>query len=380
MRTAVNRVDVVGKRKNQFIVAVVVLHRNFRKGIAFRSGDVNDIIRQRFQSTLGMNMLYKLPDSAFIVQYFLQRLFRIPLIGKNDLNAGIQERLLPQPLEQYVVVVFCMFKNGAVCLKANHGTRFCGVTDDFQRFPVIAPFKSLEVDMAAVFDSQFQPFRQGIDNGSAHSVQTAGHFIAAAAEFSAGMQDGVDNRCGRNAFLRVNADRNTTAVVGNPDDIAGQNIHGNFGTESGKRLVNGVVHNFIDQMMQSLRAGRTNVHTWPLPNCLQSFQHLNLTFIILLCHWLLFFCHSSISSCSAVPVKQIPPHGHFSFHNIFHNLWKVEFPVDSLNPDKFFRLSTKFAALPIVESTFPHGRSSERPACLSQWYRPPAAGSDPARP
>ena len=35
---------------------------------------------------------------------------------------------------------------------------------------------------------------------------------------------------------------------------------------------------------------------------------------------------------------------------------------------------------PIVESTFPHGRSSERPACLSQWYRPPAAGSDPARP
>ena len=48
---------------------------------------------------------------------------------------------------------------------------------------------------------------------------------------------------------------------------------------------------YLPQKRNALRAGRTDVHTRPLSDCLQSFQHLNLTFVITLCVLFHFICH-----------------------------------------------------------------------------------------
>ena len=149
----------------------------------------------------------------------------------------------------------------------------------------------LEVDVAAVLDGEFQPFRQGVYNGCTYAVQTAGDLIAAAAELTAGVEDGVHDGCRRDALFWVDAHRDASAVIRNTDHVFRENVHGDLGAESCQRLVNGVIYDLIDQMMQSLRAGRTDVHTRPLSDCLQSFQHLNLTFVITLCVLFHFICH-----------------------------------------------------------------------------------------
>ena len=51
-----------------------------------------------------------------------------------------------------------------------------------------------------------------------------------------------------------------------------------------QRLIDGVVHDLIDQMVQTGRGCRTDMHTGSLPNSLQAFQNLNLLRTVLGCY------------------------------------------------------------------------------------------------
>ena len=44
---------------------------------------------------------------------------------------------------------------------------------------------------------------------------------------------------------------------------------------SGKGLIDGIIYNFVDQMMKSSGGCGSNVHAGTLANCLKSFQNLN---------------------------------------------------------------------------------------------------------
>ena len=68
----------------------------------------------------------------------------------------------------------------------------------------------------------------------------------------------------RRNFLAIDVHRfrrNSAAVVDNRDRIIDVNGDFDFVGMSGKRLVNGVVHNFVDKMMEPELAGRANVHS-----------------------------------------------------------------------------------------------------------------------
>ena len=125
-----------------------------------------------------------------------------------------------------------------------------------------------------------QPFAQGIYNTGTNAVQTAGYFISAAAELTAGMQHGKYHFKGRNTHLGMNTGGNTTSVITDADLITGQNGHFDVITEAGQCLVDGVVYDLIDQMMQASGTGRTDIHTGTFTYSLKAFQHLNLIFII----------------------------------------------------------------------------------------------------
>ena len=49
-----------------------------------------------------------------------------------------------------------------------------------------------------------------------------------------------------------------------------------------QRLIDGVVHDLVDEMVQTGRAGGANVHTGTLPNSLQTLQDLALLRAVLL--------------------------------------------------------------------------------------------------
>ena len=125
-------------------------------------------------------------------------------------------------------------------------------------------------------DLHRQPFGQRVDDARAHAVQTAGDLIASAAELAARVQHGVDDLERGTARLRLNVDRNAAAVIHNGDGVALVDRHLNFRAVARKRFVDGVIHNFIDEVMQAAHRRRADVHARALAHRLQSFEHLDL--------------------------------------------------------------------------------------------------------
>ena len=100
------------------------------------------------------------------------------------------------------------------------------------------------------------------------------------------MQHRVDDFKRRNALDRVNAARNAASVVLDRNTAVCMDLHRDLVAHAGKCLVDGVVHNLIDEMVKSLLRGRTDVHTRAFANGFQPFEHLNLT--VFVCAVILF--------------------------------------------------------------------------------------------
>ena len=130
-----------------------------------------------------------------------------------------------------------------------------------------------------------QPRGQCVDHRRAHAVQAAGDLVAAAAEFTAGVEHRVNHFQGRPSGLRLDIHGNAAAIIGDGDGITGVDGDGNMLTVPGQRLINGVVHDLIHQMVQSGGRGRADVHTGAFPHRFQTLQNLNLLRAIFLCHF-----------------------------------------------------------------------------------------------
>ncbi len=140
-----------------------------------------------------------------------------------------------------------------------------------------------------------QPVRQGVDHRGTHAMQTAGHLIAAGTEFAAGVKDSVHDLQRRLARLLLNVHGNTTAIVRDLDHIALFDDHLNGVTIAGQCLVDGIVNNFIHQMMQTGCGCRSDIHTRAHTDGLQTLQHLNFRCVIFLCYFFIKICHLSFS-------------------------------------------------------------------------------------
>ena len=82
-------------------------------------------------------------------------------------------------------------------------------------------------------------------------MESAGHFVSPAAELAAGMENGEYDFHGRKSRFMVDADRDPAPVVAYGNGIILIDIYLYLIAISGKRLVNGVVHDLIDQMMKT---------------------------------------------------------------------------------------------------------------------------------
>ena len=69
----------------------------------------------------------------------------------------------------------------------------------------------------------------------------------------------------------MNVHRNTTAVVDHGDAVVDVNRYINLVAMTDQSLVNGVIHNFVYEVMKSPFTGVTDVHSWALSDRLQPF-------------------------------------------------------------------------------------------------------------
>ena len=291
MGTAVCGVNVVGKGEQGGVVAVIVLQRHLDGGMFPVARIVDDILVQDIPDILFalVDIVHKAADTALIVQHLADRLFAA-LVAEGDVDPAVEECLLAQTLEQHVIVVPGGFgKNLGVGFESHLRTCFGGWLNLLQVADRLAILKALVVTVVSITDFDLQPLGQGIDYRCTNPVQTAGNLVSAAAEFSSCVQDGKDNGDSRDAQFWLDADRNSSTVILDADDVARQQVHQNLGTMTCKDLVDCIVHNLIHQMMQTLWSGGTDVHTGTLAHRVQSLQDLNITGIILLCHLQVFF-------------------------------------------------------------------------------------------
>ena len=97
MRAAFDGIDVVGKRKNTFRIAVVPLHGDFDADAVFLAFEVYD-----FGVDCGLRaveMFDKGQQAAFVKEFVL---FLRALVFYSDLDAAIQERELAQALRKNI--------------------------------------------------------------------------------------------------------------------------------------------------------------------------------------------------------------------------------------------------------------------------------------
>ena len=88
-------------------------------------------------------------------------------------------------------------------------------------------------------------------------MQTAGHLVAGvlAAELAAGVQDGVHHGDSGQTGIGLNVHGDAAAVIGDLNDIVLQDLDLDVVAVAGQRLINGVVHDLVHQMMQTALTG-----------------------------------------------------------------------------------------------------------------------------
>ncbi len=95
-------------------------------------------------------------------------------------------------------------------------------------------------------------------------MQAAGDRVSAAPELAARVQHREHDLQGRPLLHRMRAHRDAASVVGHPHATVGQDRHIDPVGHSGQCLVDGVVHDLLDQVVQTPLARGTDVHAGPL--------------------------------------------------------------------------------------------------------------------
>ena len=211
---------------------------------------------------------------------------QLALVGQGDLDTGVQEALFPQALFQRVEVVHGGIpEHLRVRLEsdAGAGDPVGHRSDALQRAVRVAAAEGLLILVAVAAHVDGEPLGAGVDNGCTYAVEAAGHLVAGvlAAELAAGVQDGVDDGDGGQAGVGLDVHGDAAAVVGDLDDVILQDLDLDVVTVTGQCLVDGVVHDLVDQMMQAPLAGGADIHAGALAHGLQTLQDLDLAGVIL---------------------------------------------------------------------------------------------------
>jgi hypothetical protein len=86
------------------------------------------------------------------------------------------------------------------------------------------------------------------------------------------VQHGQHDLDGGLALGRDDAHRDATAVVDDPDTAVGEDRHVDGVRVTGQRLVDGVVHDLLHQVVQAALTGRADVHAGSLADRVQTLE------------------------------------------------------------------------------------------------------------
>ena len=193
----------------------------------------------------------------------------------RDDDAAVQEGQFPEALGQRVEAVLGGLENLRVRperdLRAAARRRAGSLQSALRGAALVALLKHL----AVAPDFQLQPLGQGVHDRHADAVQAARHLVAVVVELAAGVQD-REHDLGRRFAAFMAIDRNAAAVVHDRDRVIDVDGDVDLVAIAGQRLVDRVVHDLVNEVVQSGRAGGPDVHRGPLAHRLETLEDLDL--------------------------------------------------------------------------------------------------------
>src|SRR5262249_39235168 len=134
---------------------------------------------------------------------------------------------------------------------------------------------ALRPDRAAAADLEVEPLAQRVDDRDTDAVQTARNLVRRMLELAAGMQHGEHHLGGGFSRLFVRIDWNATTVVTDRHRAIGMQDDLDRVAEPGERLLDGIVHHLVHEMVQAVGAGIADVHGRALTDRFETFENLD---------------------------------------------------------------------------------------------------------
>ena len=134
-------------------------------------------------------------------------------------------------------------------------------------------------------------------------MQASAGLICRIVKFSSGMEcRKYQPGCRHSLFMHPH--RDTTAVIIHCGRAVRLQRYLDPVTETGQMFIHRVIHDLIDQMIQSLGGHAAYLHTRTLPHCLQAFQDRDTAGVISgrLCHSHFLSKHTFVFSKSALTI------------------------------------------------------------------------------
>ena len=196
------------------------------------------------------------------------------LVDQLDLQAAGQEGGLAQALGERLEVELDLSPKISMS-----GTKVIVVPVVFTARPFLnladglAALVALRPDRAVAPDLEVEPLRERVDDRDADAVQAARDLVAAAvAELAAGVQRGQHDLGGGLACFFMPLDGDAAAVVDDGAAVVRMQGDGDPLGMAGDRLVHGVVHDLVDEVVQPAGAGRADVHAGALADGLEALE------------------------------------------------------------------------------------------------------------
>jgi hypothetical protein len=272
-------VDVVDERKNVLVVAVVVLEGELDADVVTLGVDVDDLVVKWLLGRVE-ELDHFLQATPRHERFLLFLAFA--LVAQSYLDTLVQIRELAEAIGQRRVVIAKLGEDLRVGLEPHLAAAVAsrGLAEHTERGARGSAHEVHIVLLAAAFHPDLELLRQRVHHRHSDAVQSARHLVAVLVELSAGVEHGHRQLDSGNLFSGMDVDRNAATIIRDSDRIVGVNHQADLAGVAGERFVDGVVDDFVSEVMQPARRRRTDVHSGTFAYRCESLQNLNLSSVV----------------------------------------------------------------------------------------------------